>query len=370
MSGNHPSNVYAAPEDDSFSDPNGYIPASRKTLEELRNDTTQTCADIIIGVEENFISKTDFGNFQQDLDNKITTVFSTNNEIMATLEKMKGAMVSLNHRIAALKQGNNHASSSSNNDDNASTTTKYDADHDVIMRTRFSYPINQIPEPGFFSGDVKETELFCELCSASFNSYPNNLLPEETKINFVRSRLRDSARNWFLTKYHNDIFPTTMNEVLEGLKNAFPNVTGPKLAQIQLLDLKQNYGKINEYIEKFRNYSNLVELDERSLALIFFNGLHPKYKEEIKKLDRLPTSMEDIITRCIIFESNLQVNNKIKNCSSSNNKKYSNKNFKNKNNNYNNNYKNNYNKINYNKNNNYNSYNDSPIKSKKLSSKN
>ena len=255
-------------------------------------------------------------------------------------------------------------------DDNSSaTSTRYDLDHDVIMRTRFSYPVNQVPEPGFFNGTVKDTELFCELCSATFKSFPNKSLPEEVKINFVQSRLRDSARSWFLSKYHDNLYPATMDELLNGIKTAFPNVAGPKLAQIQLLELKQNYGKINDYIEKFRNYSNLVQLEEKSLALIFFNGLHPKYKDEIKKLDTLPTTLEDIITKCIIFESSLQVNNKIKNSNKNPKRKFSNKNFRNKNkNNYQNNFKNNYFKNN-NKNNSNNN-GDSTIKVQKLTSKN
>ena len=80
-------------------------------------------------------------------------------------------------------------------------STEYDSDNDVIMRSRINAPVRQVPEPGFFSGDTNQTELFCELCSATFKTYPNNQLPEDVKINFVQSRLRDSARIWYRIKY-------------------------------------------------------------------------------------------------------------------------------------------------------------------------
>lgn len=101
------------------------------------------------------------------------------------------------------------------------------------MQNKFFAPLNQVPEPGFFSGKTSETELFCQLCEDTFRTIPNKYLPEEIKINFVKSRLRDLARNWYLIKYRGNIKPGSMFELLTGLKATFSNVANSKLAKIK-----------------------------------------------------------------------------------------------------------------------------------------
>ena len=249
---------------------------------------------------------------------------------------------------------------------NAPPSIQYDLDHDVVMRTPYHYNLTQIPEPGFFSGNPNETDLFCELCEATFTTYPNNELPEPAKINFVKTRLRGSARNWYLSKYKHNIVPSTMGELLTGLRNAFNNVGSTKLAKIKLVTLKHNYGNINYYIEQFRTYSQPLGFQEESLALLFYVGLHPKYQEEIQKLDLFPNTFESIITKCILFENSLKTMKEIKETINHNkNKNRSNyhNNIHENNNNYNKKY-NNF-KIKNNK-----SENENQIKAQKINSKN
>jgi len=69
------------------------------------------------------------------------------------------------------------------------------------MRSTIPYTIIQVPEPGLFSGDTSEMELFCQLSGDTFKTYPCKLWPSDAKINFVQSRLRGAARSWFQTKY-------------------------------------------------------------------------------------------------------------------------------------------------------------------------
>ena len=235
--------------------------------------------------------------------------------------------------------------------ENNESSTEYDFDNDVIMKSKLHLPIHQVPEPGFFTGNSEETELFCELCYATFRTEPNNLLPEATKINFVQSRLRDSARVWYKIKYKDGKYPVTMIQLLNDLSKAFPNITNIKLSKLQLLELRQQYGKICDYIEKFREYSRSLDLEDNSLTLLFLNGLHPKYKEEIIKADILPDTLEEIVTKSILFENSLKVNNKI------NNKINNHNNSNDSNNIINNNNHNDSNNINNNNNNNGNNYN-------------
>ena len=236
--------------------------------------------------------------------------------------------------------------------DNNSSITNYDLDRDVIMKDKISAPLIQVPEPGFFSGKPSETELFCQLCEDTFRTTPNRYLSEETKINIVKSR-RDSARNWYLTKYRDNIRPGSMHELLTGLKTAFSNVASYKLAKIKLMSLKQTYGKINDYIEEFRNYTRLFKWEEEPLTLIFYNGLHPRYQEEIQKLEVFLTTLESIITTCILLENSIHIKNTIKQSNTTKNTKKRNSNhhsiYKNNYKHYNNNYyKNHFNSRNHN----------------------
>jgi len=105
---------------------------------------------------------------------------------------------------------------------------------------------------------------------------------------------------------------------------------------------------------------------------MFFNGLHPRYQEEIEKSETFPTTLESIITKCILIGSSITNKNKMQN----------NKNMKKKNSNLQNNHKkqkkpfNNYNYNNNNNRNNYQNYNqnnnssNNNFKAQKISSKN
>ena len=244
---------------------------------------------------------------------------------------------------------------------------EYDDDHDVIMRNGITSSVTPVPDPGLFTGETSQTKLFCELCDSLLNTYPYSQLTEGEKINFIFSRLRGSARTWYHIKYKYEN-PNSAENILEELNKAFSNVTSIKLAKIQLIELRQSFGKIDEYIEKFRNYSCCLEIDDTSLSLLFLNGLHPKYKNEIKKADVLPDTLEEIVTKCILYENSLKTNNKLNIHSNNNNKSHNNKRKNNKNHrrNYSKNHNNNYNNHYSNNNNNH----DNNIRAQKISSKN
>ncbi len=337
----------------------------KHSINQLREEATQTAADILTELHENYIKDEVFINFQNQLDKKLKDL----EEHFPVVYKAIGDFdLKLEKLINEVKELANKPNS--NNDDAVSTHTRYDLDHDVIMRNGTTAPLIQVPDPGMFSGDTSETELFCQLCEDTFKTHPNRNLPEETKINFVKSRLRDSARNWYLTKYKDNIYPASMQELLDGLRISFSNVASYKIAKIKLLQLKHSYGKLNNYIDEFRSLSQQFKWDEEALTLMFFNGLHPRYQEEIEKSEVFPTSLESIITKYILIESSITNKNKIQN----------NKNLKKKSTNfqYNNNYKqqkkqfNNHNNRNnyqnYNQNNNNNNNNN--FKAQKISSKN
>eukprot|EP00833_Pecoramyces_ruminatium_P015483 jgi/Orpsp1_1/1189515/evm.model.d7180000072564.1 len=288
--------------------------------------------------QPHYVTANDLDSFSAQLEKKIGDYLderfkNTNNDLLKRMEEL------INENLK---------------DDDSDSSTDYDSDNDAIMRVRLNNPINQVPDPGNFSGDPKDTELFCELCYDTFKTPPNNALPEESKINFVQSRLRGTARNWYHLKYRDDHRPATILELLNEIARAFPNTTNAKLSKIQLLELKQNYGKIKEYIDEFKNLSSNLNLDNISLSLLFLNGLHPRYKQEIIKADILPENVEDMISKCIIFESSLAANNQLNRNRSHNNKRKSNNNFKK--NNYKKNYQNN--NKNHNNNNNDNNYNE------------
>ncbi len=362
-----------------FGNPNTSM---QEEVELLREDATQTARDIIEGVQENFVTNDNFTTYHHKIEQKLNELSNNNANIMTLINN-------ISQRLDLRLQDDQEVTPRGAPEDFVSLNTSYDLDHDVIMRSRISVPLNQVPEPGFFSGKTSETDLFCQLCEDTFKTMPNRSLPEDAKVNFVKSRLRDSARNWYLTKYKDNINPGTMEELLNGLRTAFSNAASYKLAKIKLITLKQEYGKINNYIEEFRSYSRQFNWEEEALALIFYNGLHQKYQEEIQKMDTFPTTLESIITTCILFENTINTKNKLhqensrnyqKRKSSRSNYGYNNtpKSYKNNygdnyNRNYNNNYHNNNNNYNnnhnnrnqkFNNDNNYNNYKSKPINSK------
>ena len=85
------------------------------------------------------------------------------------------------------------------------------------------------------------------------------------------------------------------------------------MAKIQLVKLKHLYGKINDYIEKFRTLTTGLSWDEEALVLFFYNGLHPKIQEEIDKMEEFPTKFGDIYTKCILFENNIKSKDQLRN---------------------------------------------------------
>ncbi len=329
--------------------------SDQEFIERLRQEITGTINELFGNLNQTVVTRTDLENFAHQFYLQLQQEMATNKENIANLVRNRA-----NTPPPRVISEDSDSSS-------ATHSTHYDLDHDVIMRGRITYPIAQVPDPGLFTGIPAEAELFCELCNATFKAYPNNLLPEDARVNFVKTRLREAARNWYLTRYKDNVVPATLKELLDGLKAAFPNVESKKLAQIQLLELKHSYGNINSYIESFRTYSSQLELDEKSLALFFYNGLHPKYKEEIKKMENLPTTLETIITKCILLENSFKIKNKIngnRNNNNHNNNKKPNKKSS---------YKptKNYSYVNkYNNNNNNNNNNNSTINVKKVNTKN
>jgi len=346
-------------------------------VQQLRNETSQACTDIVTGVTEGFVSKEDLQNYHQEVIKQFEAYDKVNNEILSSLESLKKATLYFKHELSAIHQNRNPASASASAstsgpttaefststpqatyDDNASTTTRYDNDHDVIMRSAFPYTVAQVPEPGLFSGDISETELFCQLCADTFKTYPCKLWPDDAKINFVQSRLRGAARSWYQTKYPTGVIPSSLESLLEELKKAFPDVVSKKLKKIGLVNIKHSYGKINDYIDAFRKLTADLAWPEEPLVLFFYNGLHPRYKEEINKMETFPEKIEEITTKCILFEASQDSKSKINQLSGSKSDKKKTSSSRPQNNN-NNNYNNKNKNHNFNSNNNFNKNNNS-----------
>ena len=344
-------------------------------VQQLRNETSQACSEIVSGVSQSFVTQEDLQNYHQEIMKQFGAYDRLNNEILASLEVLKKTTFEFKNELSSSQEKGKSTSVSASTsthessinvqsaqDDNASTITRYDNDHDVIMRSAFPYTVAQVPEPGLFSGDISETELFCQLCGDTFKTYPCKLWPEDAKINFVQSRLRGAARSWFQIKYPIGTSPSSLEVLLEELKKAFPDVVSKKLKKINLVNLKHSYGKINEYIDSFRKLTADLGWPEEPLVLFFYNGLHPKFKEEINKMEKFPEKIEEITTKCILFESSQETKVKINQFSGgkTDKKKISNSRSQNNNNSYNNKNKNH----NFNSNNNFNKNNNSFYKSK------
>ncbi|ORX85453.1 hypothetical protein BCR32DRAFT_325415 [Anaeromyces robustus] len=206
--------------------PNPKVPIAEEE-EPIKPDATITAAEIIDGVKTNFVSNNGFSQYYEQLETKL-------NNIYTAIEDINQKLNSENTTPQGYKKFDNPRPLLDNqNSEDSFINSNFVLDRDVIMKNNFFAPLNQVPEPGFFSGKTSETELLFQLCEDTFRTTPNKYLPEEIKINFVKSRLRDLARNWYLTKYRGNIKPGSMYELLTGLKATFSNVTSSKLAKIK-----------------------------------------------------------------------------------------------------------------------------------------
>jgi len=149
-------------------------------VQQLRNETSQACSEIVSGVSQSFVSKEDLQIYHQEVLKQFNAYDQVNKEILTSLESLKKEILYFkNELINKQREHPNSIASTSTSgstmpeaptsvpqvDDNASTTTRYDNDHDVIMRSAFPYTVAQVPEPGLFYGDVSESKLFCQFCS-------------------------------------------------------------------------------------------------------------------------------------------------------------------------------------------------------------
>ncbi len=98
---------------------------------------------------------------------------------------------------------------------------------------------------------------------------------------------------------------------MDDLKKAFPDTVSKKLKKINLINLRHSYGKIKDYIDSFRKLTADLAWPEEPLVLFFYNGLHPKFKEEINKMEKFPEKIEEITTKCILYESSQESKAKI-----------------------------------------------------------
>ena len=305
-----------------------HISSTQEQVSQLREDATTTARNIIKEVKGKYVSRTELDQFSKNFSAELEKYL--NNKLIEFQQQLI-AQIMPRDKGKEPETGSNSGS------------TQYDADDDVIMKSKFVAPLNQAPDAELFDGDSTKTELFCDICKATFNFFPYSSLPETVKIDYVKLRLRGSARSWYQFKHPEGQEPFTLDLLLDEIRAAFPNVLSQKLAKIQILKLRQQFGKVKDYIEEFRNLSSRVNLEEKSLTLLFYNGLHPKIQHQINKLEVLPESLEDMITKCIVYENNMAVTQKLNNNKSSNkqlNHKKSKKHFKNNKSNYNNNYQN------------------------------
>jgi len=215
----------------------------------------------------------------------------------------------------------------------------------------------KFPIQVFFQVMFLKPNFSVQLCGNTFKTYPCKSWPEDSKINFVKSRLREAARSWYQTKYSSSS-PASLETLLNELKEAFPDVVSKKLKKINLVNIKHSHGNLKDYIDSFRKLTADLGWPEEPLVLFFYNGLHPKFKEEINKMEKFPKKIEEITTKCILFESSQKTKLKInqltsnKNYKRNNSHSYSNSENKSKNNNNyynhskNNNFHNNKSKVN------------------------
>lgn len=298
----------------------------KQEIEKLRVEaatSVQQLANAIVDIRKTYATKEELVELRANINEDVSKGFSNiTQKFDFSLQTLQTTIEELNNKIMVTNKKEEKKETETIEPTpsviDSSCSTKYDYEHDTIMKAHLSSLIKQVPDPGEYDGETSKTELFCSLCESLFKTCPYNKCSELEKVDFVKCRLRSLARNWYFSKYEKKD-PSTMDELLKELKSTFSNVTDVKLAKIELTQLRQEWGKINEYIEELK-LSNICIPEEQTKIFTFYNGLHPSYKDEINKMDTFPETFDAITTKVIIFEKSLKTKNKL---NQKNNQKHS-----------------------------------------------
>lgn len=153
-----------------------------------------------------------------------------------------------------------------------------------------------------------------------FRLQAHQFLSESDKLCFVATLLKDLALDWFQPhlEYFNNpdsakILPHQIKS-LDDFYTQIKQVFGPqeelhKNGQ-SLLSLRQT-GSMSNYITQFSRLSSFLDLDEKALQLIFFNGLKPEVQSHISYFGR-PDTLPDMIRVASEVDAKIYESNKFK----------------------------------------------------------
>lgn len=153
-------------------------------------------------------------------------------------------------------------------------------------------------EPQVFAGEAsafKEWAFSLELALKA-----EALDKPEKEVDFAASFLTGNARLWLIAVLESgETFDSW-----QALKTALAKVYGPKFdqeqARVGLFTLKQR-GSIQAYIADFTRLSLQVpELDELSRAVMFTNGLHSDFRQEVLK--EHPTCLSGAVQAALLVD--------------------------------------------------------------------
>ena len=159
---------------------------------------------------------------------------------------------------------------------------------------------------------ITQLQLYFKLQAHQFPS-------DDKKLMFIATLLSGQALDWFrphLERIENPSGKAAPSQILTAddffkqLKQVFgPQDEIDKNGQ-GLLDLRQT-GSMSVYITEFSRLSSFLDLNEKALMLIFFNGLKSEIKSHISYFGR-PTTLPDFIRVASEVDARIYESNKLR----------------------------------------------------------
>ena len=153
-----------------------------------------------------------------------------------------------------------------------------------------------VKEPPLFAGDAstfKEWVFSLELALKA-----ESLAEPEKEVDFAASFLTGNARLSLIAVLESGESFTNWQELKTSLARMYSPKFDQEQARVSLFTLKQR-GSLQEYIAEFTRLSLQVpELDEHSRAVLFTNGLHSKFKQEV--LREHPTCLSGAVQAALL----------------------------------------------------------------------
>jgi hypothetical protein len=170
-----------------------------------------------------------------------------------------------------------------------------------------------VANPTPFDGNRNNTDKFLGECQLVFMARANDFLSNPTnagsatddqkKISFVLSYMKDKTANSFKLAWLKDTANVNKSyaDFETKLKESFKQYDKAQRARLRLENLSQGRFTTDAYTSTFNEVAADSEFDDIAQVHFYKNGLNPEILRSIESMDTVPTKLDDIQQKAIMF---------------------------------------------------------------------